>query len=89
MIKNDIQDIAKVIAAKYGLKISDSKTFINTFMDLVNEGLQEDGLVKIKGFGTFKIIEVKDRESINVTTGERFLIPGRNKVTFTPDSVMK
>lgn len=89
MIKNDIQDIAKVIAAKYGLKVSDSKTFINTFMDLVNEGLQEDGLVKIKGFGTFKIIEVKDRESINVTTGERFLIPGRNKVTFTPDSVMK
>ena len=89
MIKNDIQDIAKVIATKYGLKISDSKTFINTFMDLVNEGLQEDGLVKIKGFGTFKIIEVKDRESINVTTGERFLIPGRNKVTFTPDSVMK
>ncbi len=89
MIKNDIQDIAKVIATKYGLKISDSKTFITTFMDLVNEGLQEDGLVKIKGFGTFKIIEVKDRESINVTTGERFLIPGRNKVTFTPDSVMK
>ena len=89
MIKNDLHDIAKIIAGKYGLSINEAKEFTNTFMDLVNEGLQEDGLVKIKGFGTFKIIEVKDRESINVTTGERFLIPGRNKVTFTPDSVMK
>lgn len=89
MIKNDLHDIAKMLASKYGIIVNEAKTFTNTFIDLVNEGLQEDGLVKIKGFGTFKIVEVKDRESINVTTGERILIPGRSKVTFTPDSVMK
>lgn len=89
MIKNDLHDIAKMLASKYGISVNEAKTFANTFIDLVNEGLQEDGLVKIKGFGTFKIVEVKDRESINVTTGERILIPGRSKVTFTPDSVMK
>ena len=89
MIKNDLHDIAKMLASKYGISVNEAKTFTNTFIDLVNEGLQEDGLVKIKGFGTFKIVEVKDRESINVTTGERILIPGRRKVTFTPDSVMK
>lgn len=89
MIKNDLHDIAKMLASKYGISVNEAKTFTNTFIDLVNEGLQEDGLVKIKGFGTFKIVEVKDRESINVTTGERILIPGRSKVTFTPDSVMK
>ncbi len=89
MIKNDLHDISKVIADKYGLTIREAKDFTSTFMELVNEGLQEDGLVKIKGFGTFKIIDVKDRESINVTTGDRILIPGRSKVTFTPDSVMK
>lgn len=89
MIKNDLHDIAKMLASKYGISVNEAKTFTNTFIDLVNEGLQEDGLVKIKGFGTFKIVDVKDRESINVTTGERILIPGRSKVTFTPDSVMK
>ena len=89
MIKNDLHDLAKMLASKYGISVNEAKTFTNTFIDLVNEGLQEDGLVKIKGFGTFKIVEVKDRESINVTTGERILIPGRRKVTFTPDSVMK
>ena len=89
MIKNDLHDLAKMLASKYGISVNEAKTFTNTFIDLVNEGLQEDGLVKIKGFGTFKIVEVKDRESINVTTGERILIPGRSKVTFTPDSVMK
>lgn len=89
MIKNDLHDIARILADKYGLNISEAKKFTNNFIDLVNEGLQEDGHVKIKGFGAFKIVEVKDRESINVTTGERILIPGRNKITFTPDSVMK
>ena len=89
MIKNDLHDIAKMLASKYGISVNEAKAFTNTFIDLVNEGLQEDGLVKIKGFGTFKIVDVKDRESINVTTGERILIPGRSKVTFTPDSVMK
>ncbi len=89
MAKVGIHDIASLLAEKHGLSQNSAELFIDHFIDVINNGLTNDKLVKIKGFGSFKIIEVKNRESINVNTGERIVIEGRGKINFTPDSVMK
>ena len=89
MSKLNIYDLCSVLTSKNGLDDKESHRFIKAIFDVIQEGLDEDKIVKVKGLGTFKIIEVDDRESINVNTGERVLIEGHSKLTFTPDSVMK
>ena len=89
MGKYSIQQLATILVKKNGLSNDDATKFVNTIFDIVKEGLETDKIVKIKGFGTFKIIDVDPRESVNVNTGERVLINGHQKITFTPDSVMK
>ena len=89
MSKLNIYDLCSVLTSKNGLDDKESHRFIKAIFDVIQEGLDEDKIVKVKGLATFKIIEVDDRESINVNTGERVLIEGHSKLTFTPDSVMK
>ena len=84
-----INELASVLSEKKKLNRKDASNFVNELFNLIQEGLEEDRLVKIKGLGTFKIIEVDDRESVNVNTGERVLIEGHNKISFTPDALMK
>ena len=89
MSKLNVFDLSGVLMSKNGLGDKESRRFVKAIFDLIQECLDEDKVVKVKGLGTFKIIEVDDRESINVNTGERVLIEGHSKLTFTPDSVMK
>ena len=89
MSKLNIYDLCSVLTSKNGLDDKESHRFIKAIFDVIQEGLDEDKIVKVKGLSTFKIIEVDDRKSINVNTGERVLIEGHSKLTFTPDSVMK
>lgn len=84
-----LKDIAKVLVAKHQLKQRDAEIFVNAIVDTVLEGLQADRIVKIKGFGTFKLTAVRDRESVNVNTGERIIVNGHDKISFTPDAVMR
>lgn len=87
--KLNIQNITEELAESYGISKRDAEAFIKEFFSVIEEGLEKDKYVKIKGFGTFKLIEVDSRESINVNTGERFEIQGHSKVTFTPDNNIK
>ena len=90
MAKNSgVRDVARVVAEKHGISVKQAEQFLLAIFDVVNDGLKESSLVKIKSLGTFKVIEVKDRESVDVSTGERIVIEGRSKITFTPDAVMK
>lgn len=82
-------DLSDLYAKKSGLPKSVSEQFVKSFFDLIADQVLEEGLVKVKGFGTFKKINVADRESVRVNTGERFVIPGRPKITFTPDEYLK
>lgn len=89
MAKNSVQEIAAVIAGKHGLSQQDAEAFVSSFFDLINEGLHSEKAVKVKGLGTFKVIDVRERESVNVNTGERVLIESHAKITFTADPVMR
>ena len=89
MGKVTIQDIAVILSERHGLTKKDASGFVGALFDVVRQALERDRIVKIKGFGTFKIIDVDARESVNVNTGERVLIEGHNKITFTPDALMK
>lgn len=89
MGKVTIQDIAEKLIKQNGLSKKESTRFVNKMFDLIREALEQDSSVKVKGLGTFKIIDVDSRESVNVNTGERVLIEGHNKITFTPDVLMK
>ena len=89
MGKLTIQDIAKVLVEKSGLTQKEANKFATEMFSIIQQRLEEDELVKIKGFGTFKIINVEARESVSVRTGERVMIDSHAKVTFTPDTVMK
>ena len=89
MGKLTIQDIAKVLSDRKGLSKNDASNFVNEMFDVIQQALERDMVVKVKGFGTFKIIDVDSRESVNVNTGERVLIEGHNKITFTPDQLLK
>lgn len=79
-----LKDIARSIANNENLKGRDADAFVTAIVDTILEGLERDRIVKIKGFGTFKLTAVRDRESINVNTGERVVISGHDKITFTP-----
>lgn len=89
MGKVTIQDICKVLVERKGLNKKDASNFVNMMFDTIQQGLERDLLVKVKGLGTFKIIDVDSRESVNVNTGERVLIEGHSKITFVPDALMK
>lgn len=89
MGKLTIQEIAKILVEKNKLTIKDANQFASMIFEVIQQGLEEDGQVKIKGFGTFKMIQVEARESVSVRTGERVTIDSHAKVTFTPDAVMK
>ena len=84
-----LQDLAQSFAAKRKMQRKDAEAFLKAFFETISEGILQDKIVKIKGLGTFKMIEVQDRESVNVNTGERILIPGHSKISFTPDSELK
>lgn len=89
MERISIQDIAAILTTKSGLKKKEAERFAMMIFDVVKDGLASDRLVKIKGLGTFKVIDIDSRESINVNTGKRVLIEGHDKITFTPDATMK
>ena len=89
MAKTVIQTIASALAKQYKLSAADGATFVDTFFAIISDELKKGNQVKIKGLGTFKVQRVKPRESVNVNTGERVLIEGHDKVSFTPDAAMK
>ena len=89
MAKTALQLIADTVAKKHKITVKDAEKFVSAMFDVMNEGLKTDKLVKVKGLGTFKVQAVKPRESVNVNTGERVLIEGHDKVSFTPDTTMK
>ena len=89
MSKFSLNTLGKLLADKSGLSQVEAELFIRKMFDVCNQGLEADKQVKIKWLGTFKIQATKDRESINVNTGERFTIEGRDKLTFTPDNILK
>ena len=89
MAKTALQLIADTVAKKHKITVKEAEKFVSAMFDVMNEGLKTDKLVKVKGLGTFKVQAVKPRESVNVNTGERVLIEGHDKVSFTPDATMK
>jgi len=84
-----INDLATVLVDKFGIGRREAQRFIATMVDTIQDGVDSDKLVKIRGLGTFKVIEVDSRESVNVNTGERVVIDSHSKLTFTPDNAMK
>lgn len=89
MAKSAIQLITSALAKQHNLSAADAAAFVDAFFDIINSELKNGNQVKIKGLGTFKVQAVKPRESVNVNTGERVLIEGHDKISFTPDTVMK
>lgn len=81
--------LAEAMAANSGRSKTAAEQFVRTFFTLLKEALQRDNIVKIKGFGTFKLVVVAARESVNVNNGERVSIAEYNKITFTPDKKLK
>lgn len=84
-----IKDIAKIVASQHNIKVAEAEEFVQKLVDTINEGLEADRLVKIKGFGTFKMQAMKSRASVNVNTGERVIIGEHDRITFLPDALMK
>ena len=80
-----IQDLVDGLAARKSMSKKDAESFVKGTFDVIEEYLLSEGLVKVKGLGTFKMVNVDSRESINVNTGERFVIEGHSKINFTPD----
>lgn len=84
-----LQDLAEFLSQNNGITKKKAETFVRAFFDIILSGLESDKFVKIKGFGTFKMVAVGERESVNINTGERFQIQGHTKVSFTPDPNLK
>lgn len=89
MAKSVIQIIATAIAKKHNISIAYASSFVEAFFTVIGDELKRGNQVKVKGLGTFKVQTVKPRESVNVNTGERVLIKGHDKISFTPDASMK
>ena len=85
----NIKDLARFLVEKHGIKLTDAELFISLMTEIINEGVHRERQVKIKGLGTFKLTSVSSRESIDVNTGERIVIEGRDKLSFAPDNAMK
>ena len=84
-----IKDLAEILVQKHQLDSRSAEMFMNVVVETIHEGLKNDRVVKVKGFGTFKLTAVRERESINVNTGERVVISSHDKVSFTPDAVLR
>lgn len=89
MQRLSVQDVANFLEERQGLSKQDAESFVIAFFELISEGLNRDRVVKVKGLGTFKIVDVKERESVNVNTGERVTIEEHSKIAFTPDAAMR
>ena len=89
MEKTTIQEIARILIDKNGLEGQEAEKFAATMFAVIRDNLENGQQVKVRGLGTFKIVEVGARESVNVNTGERVLIAGHEKISFTPDATMK
>ena len=87
--KINIQEIVDALAERNGITKKDADIFVRSMFDLIEDALEKDRYIKVKGLGTFKLIEVDERESVNVNTGERFLIEGHSKISFIPDNSLK
>ena len=85
----NIKDLARFLVEKHGIKLADAELFISLMTEIINEGVHRERQVKIKGLGTFKLTSVSSRESIDINTGERIVIEGRDKLSFAPDNAMK
>ena len=84
-----ITELARTLSSKHNMSQADAENFVRLMFAVVGDGLEQEKLVKIKSFGTFKMGSVKDRESVDVNTGERIVIEGRNKINFTPDNALR
>ena len=89
MNKICLDNLAAELATKRCISQKQAKLFLKAFVETVQKGVADDGLVKVKGLGTFKLVDVEARESIDVNTGKRFTIDGHRKLTFIPDTAMK
>jgi nucleoid DNA-binding protein len=87
--KMTLSDIADALSKKRGMSKNDAEKFVTAIFDVINDGLHTEKVVKIKGLGSFKVLNVKERESVNVNTGERVIIGEHGKITFTPDSSLR
>ena len=87
--KINLSQLADLLAQAGGMSKTASEQFVKNFFEIISQNVLSDGLVKVKGFGTFKIVQLEDRESVNVNTGERFTIEGHQKISFVPDSELK
>jgi len=87
--KINLTQLADLLSQEGGMSKSASEQFVKIFFDIISQSVLSDGLVKVKGLGTFKLLQMEDRESVNVNTGERFTIEGHQKISFTPDSDLK
>ena len=87
--KINLSQLAELHAQVSGMSKTASEQFVKTFFDIISQNVLAEGLVKVKGLGTFKLLQMEDRESINVNTGERFTIEGHQKISFTPDAELK
>ncbi len=84
-----IQELAASFASRAGIRIGTASEFVRNFFEVIAHRVVEDKIVKVKGLGTFKLIEMSERESVDVNTGERILIPGHTKISFTPDAALR
>ncbi|MDO4197117.1 MAG: HU family DNA-binding protein, partial [Prevotellaceae bacterium] len=84
-----IKQLSQCLVEKYNLSQHDADTFVAEMFSIIRENLAYDGIVKVKGLGTFKLAEMNARESVNVNTGERITIEGRNKISFTPENSVR
>lgn len=89
MNRSSMSILARILAEKNNMTISEADTFIKQMFEVANSVMQADKQLKIRWLGTFKVMSVKDRESVDVNTGERIVIGGRDKITFTPDNILK
>lgn len=87
--KINFSQLSEMFAQEVGVSKNMSEQFVKSFFDIITEKVLSEGLVKVKGFGTFKLVKMDDRESVNVNTGERFVIEGHSKISFIPDPDLK
>lgn len=87
--KINLSQLADLLAQAGGMSKAASEQFVKNFFDIISQNVLTDGMVKVKGLGTFKLIQMEDRESVNVNTGERFTIEGHQKISFIPDAELK
>ena len=87
--KINLSQLADLLSQAGGMSKAASEQFVKNFFDIISQSVLTEGVVKVKGLGTFKLVDMEDRESVNVNTGERFTIEGHQKISFVPDAELK